>query len=88
MVATNFGPSAVDPEWWLQDSDLGDVKQLIERINEAIFGMVQDGQQQEAFDAADRLIDAANKSGIPLSNNQGSAQRKPANTSQGNSQKN
>jgi hypothetical protein len=86
MILANFGPAAIDPEWWLQDSDLGDVKQLIERINLAIYGMVQDGQQQEAFDAADRLIDAANKSGIPLSNNQGSAQSKPANTSQGNSQ--
>jgi hypothetical protein len=86
LILSNFGPTAIDPEWWLQDSDLGDVKQLIERINLAIYGMVQDGQQQEAFDAADRLIAAANQSGIPLKQ-QGSAQNKqPANTSQGNSQ--
>ena len=81
IILSQFGPTAVDPEWWLQDSDLGDVQVLIDRINQSIIGMIQSGQQQEAFDAADQLIEAANKRGIPLS--QGSAQNtKPANTSQ------
>ncbi|MHC4756906.1 MAG: portal protein, partial [Planctomycetota bacterium] len=80
LILQHFGPAAVDPEWWLKDSDLGDVNILIDRINQSIMGMIQSGQQMEAFDAADRLIDAANKRGIPLS--QGSAQNKqPTNTS-------
>ena len=72
IIIQYFGATAIDPEWWLQDSDLGDVQTLIDRINGAIFEMVKQGQQMEAFDAADRLIDAANKRGIPLQ--RGSAQ--------------
>jgi len=80
LILQYFGAAAIDPEWWLKDSDLGDVKVLIDRINQAIMGMIQSGQQMEAFDAADRLIDAANKRGIPLQ--QGSAMnKKPTNTS-------
>ena len=78
IILNSFGPTAVDPEWWLKEADLGDVQELIDRINQSIMGMVQQGQEMEAMDAADRIIDAANKRGIPLQ--QGSAQNKPTNT--------
>ena len=61
LILESFGPTAIDPDWWLQEADLGDVRILVDRINQAIGAMAQTGQEQEAMQAANTIIDMANK---------------------------
>lgn len=61
LVVAWYGPTALDPEWWLEDADLGDIKELIARINQSIATQIQAAQEAEAFGAAGEIIELANK---------------------------
>jgi hypothetical protein len=61
IIMNAFGPTAIDPEWWLKDADLGDIQEQIDRINQVITGQGQTMQEQEALAGASAMIDLANK---------------------------
>lgn len=61
MIAEMYGPQAIDPEWWLGESDLGDINKLIARINATLMGQAEQAEQAEAFDITSGLQDLAKK---------------------------
>ena len=83
LIIQAFGPAAIDPEWWLKESDLGDVKVLIDRINFAIGTIMQSAQEEEAFGRADQLLTLANKrTGTPDKQSAPANNKKRVNTPQ------
>ena len=59
LILPNLGPAAVDWRWLLEDSDLGDIETLIERIEAQLQQMAQSSSEQEAIAATDGLINLA-----------------------------
>ena len=49
FIANLYGAQAIDPQWWLEDADLGDIGQLIENIKAVIQGQAIQAQKQEAL---------------------------------------
>lgn len=88
-VVQLFGGAIVNPmaivsmlQWWLDESDLGDIDKFIRTFSQAVSGQMQQaqaaGQQQEAVELAGALMDLAKKKvdleGIP---GEASSQQEP-----------
>ena len=48
MIVSLFGPQAIDPEWWLSESDLGDMSKVIDRINQIMQENAIQAEKQNA----------------------------------------
>lgn len=59
LILPTLGPAAVDWRWLLEDSDLGDIEQLIERIEAQLQQMAQSSNEQQAMAATDGLMNLA-----------------------------
>ena len=59
IVIQTLGPQAVDWRWLLEDSDLGDVEKLLERIEETINQMMNTQNKEEGFADVQRLLEGA-----------------------------
>ena len=56
-----YGPQAIDPEWLLGDSNLGDIDKLIQNIYASMQQMSEQGQQAEAIEVTKQLQEMAQK---------------------------
>lgn len=55
----HFGPAAIDPRWWLADSDLGDMELMINRIEAAVQAQAQAAEANEAMEGAANILTLA-----------------------------
>lgn len=59
LLIQTFGPGAVDPKWWFEEADLGDLKQVIEGILMSQQGAAIAGQEQEAMAGMQAMLGLA-----------------------------
>ena len=48
LLANLYGPMSIDPEWWLSESDLGDMNKIIARIEQIIQAQQMQAEKQGA----------------------------------------
>lgn len=58
-IAKMLGAAAIDYRWWLEESDLGDLKYMLQKIDAVLGQQIAAGQQAEAFEVAKNIIDTA-----------------------------
>ncbi|MFA5727952.1 MAG: hypothetical protein WC957_00860, partial [Candidatus Neomarinimicrobiota bacterium] len=59
MIWQGLGPQAIDFRWWLEESDLGDIDKLLERIEQALAQAGVTAEQQEALQGTQALLQLA-----------------------------
>ena len=62
-IYSNPVGAAIDPKWLLEEMPVGDIQELISRIEQIIGMKGQAGQQAEAFDIVNNLMELAKKKG-------------------------
>jgi len=59
MISQMLGAAAIDYRWWLEESDLGDLQKMLQRIEAVLGQQIAVGQQAEAFEVAKNIIETA-----------------------------
>ena len=75
-----LGPTAIDYRWLFEDADMGDVGPMLDKIDQVLMQMAEQGQKQEAFAEIQQMLSGA-KQKLELDNS-GSPQ--PAEARKGN----
>lgn len=60
-LATLYGPTAIDNDWWLEDAGIGDMSKVIDRANEAQQMLIQQQNMDSAFSELNATVDLAQK---------------------------
>ena len=61
MIVNWYGPQALDIEWWLSDSDLGDMDKLIQKVNEVMGQQAEAEAEQKALGLGSAMQEMARK---------------------------
>lgn len=60
-IVNTYGPAALDVEWLFGDAELGDISQVIERINQIMMANADESEKQTAFAQFNAVQDLAKK---------------------------
>jgi len=54
-----LGPTAIDYRWLFEDADMGDVGPMLDKIDQVLMQMADQGQKQEAFTEIQQMLSGA-----------------------------